>query len=162
MLNLYYEILMENENLFIIWQTGVESFNEMDSLVRNHPHLLVRPFLKSMDLAYAAADLLVSRAGAMTCSEILATGKPAILIPSPNVAEGHQFRNASLMADLAGSRIIREDELDSITLKSAIEELLGNEDQLTVMSERALKAAKPNASAEIVERILSLVTSSAN
>ncbi|XP_031372232.1 uncharacterized protein LOC116187580 isoform X2 [Punica granatum] len=79
MLNLYYEILMENENLFIIWQTGVESFNEMDSLVRNHPHLLVRPFLKSMDLAYAAADLLVSRAGAMTCSEILATGKPAIL-----------------------------------------------------------------------------------
>ncbi|KAK4749125.1 hypothetical protein SAY87_026574 [Trapa incisa] len=159
MLNLYYQMLMENESVFIIWQTGVESFNEMESLVRGHPRLLLRPFLKSMDLAYAAADLLVSRAGAMTCSEILAAGKPAILIPSPNVSEGHQFKNASLMADSAGSSIITEDELDSITLKSAIEELLGNEDKLLVMSERAFKAAKPDASAVIVDRILSLVAS---
>ncbi|KAF8022544.1 hypothetical protein BT93_F0150 [Corymbia citriodora subsp. variegata] len=160
LLNLYYQMLMENENLFIIWQTGVESFNEMESLVKNHPRLLMRPFLRSMDMAYAASDLIVSRAGAMTCSEILATGKPSILIPSPNVDEGHQFKNASLMADLAGTRIITEDEVDSTTLKVAIEEMLGDENQLAVMSERALKAAKPEASAEISERILSLVNSS--
>lgn len=160
LLNLYYQMLMENENLFIIWQTGVESFNEMESLVRNHPHLMMRPFLRSMDMAYAASDLIVSRAGAMTCSEILATGKPSILIPSPNVAEGHQFKNAALMADLAGTRIINEDELDSTTLKVEIEEMLGDENQLAVMSERALKAAKPEASAEISKRILSLVNSS--
>ncbi|KAI6674225.1 hypothetical protein NL676_002131 [Syzygium grande] len=160
LLNLYNQMLMENENLFIIWQTGVESFDEMESLVRNHPRLLLRPFLRSMDMAYAASDVIVSRAGAMTCSEILATGKPSILIPSPNVDEGHQFKNASLMADLAGTRIITEDELDSPTLKVAIEEMLGDEKQLAVMSERALKAAKPEASAEISERILSLVSSS--
>ncbi|EXC25182.1 Undecaprenyl-PP-MurNAc-pentapeptide-UDPGlcNAc GlcNAc transferase [Morus notabilis] len=93
----------------------------------------------------------------MTCSEILAHGKPSILIPSPNVAEGHQFKNASLMADLADARIITEDELDSTTLKTAIEELLGDEKKMADMSERALKAAKPNASAEIVQHILSLV-----
>ncbi|GLT48864.1 hypothetical protein SLA2020_224560 [Shorea laevis] len=157
LLNLYYQMLLEHKNWFIIWQTGVESFNEMESLVKNHTQLLLTPFLHPMDLAYAAADLIVSRAGAMTCSEILATGKPSILIPSPNAEEGHQFRNASLMADVAGSRVITEDELDSTTLGTAIEELLGNESLMADMSERALKAAKPDASAEIAKQVLSLV-----
>ncbi|KAK4567644.1 hypothetical protein RGQ29_003411 [Quercus rubra] len=79
MLNLYYQMLLQNNNLFIIWQTGVESYNEMESLVKTHPHLYLTPFMHSMDLAYAAADLIISRAGAMTCYEILATGKPSIL-----------------------------------------------------------------------------------
>ncbi|XP_057480276.1 uncharacterized protein LOC130767435 isoform X2 [Actinidia eriantha] len=161
LLNLYYLMLMEYKNLFIIWQTGLKAFDEMESLVKNHPRLILTPFLHSMDLAYAAADLIVSRAGAMTCYEILATGKPSILIPSPNVAEGHQFKNASLMADLAGSRVITEDELDSTTLGTAIEEILGNESLMAEMSEKALKATKPNASAAIVEHILSLVNFSA-
>ncbi|KAA8541294.1 hypothetical protein F0562_025257 [Nyssa sinensis] len=78
-------------------------------------------------------------------------------IPSPNVAEGHQFQNASLMADLAGSRVITEDELDSTTLGTAIEEILGNENLMAEMSARALKAAKSDASAEIAQHILSLV-----
>ncbi|KAB2020415.1 hypothetical protein ES319_D07G067400v1 [Gossypium barbadense] len=80
LLNVYSQLLLEHENWFIIWQTGVESFNEMESLVRSHPRLLLAPFLHSMNMAYAAADLVVSRAGAMTCSEILATGKPSILV----------------------------------------------------------------------------------
>lgn len=109
-----------------------------------------------MDLAYAAADLVVSRAGAMTCTEILATGKPSILIPSPNVAEGHQFKNAILMADLAGSRVITEDELDSTTLRIAIEEILDDPSLMADMCERALKVAKPHASAEIAHHIISL------
>ncbi|KAM3750984.1 hypothetical protein ACB098_04G074600 [Castanea mollissima] len=138
-------------------KTGVESYNEMESLVKTHPHLYLTPFMHSMDLAYAAADLIISRAGAITCSEILATGKPSILIPSPNVAEGHQFRNASLLAGLADCKVITEDELDSTTLAIAIEEILGDESKMADMSERALKAAKPNASAEIAQHILSLV-----
>ncbi|EEF37506.1 UDP-N-acetylglucosamine--N-acetylmuramyl-(pentapeptide) pyrophosphoryl-undecaprenol N-acetylglucosamine transferase isoform X2 [Ricinus communis] len=157
LLNVYSQLLLQHKNWLIIWQTGVEAFNEMESLVRNHPHLVLTPFLHSMDLAYAAADLVVSRAGAMTCSEILATGKPAILIPSPYAEEGHQFRNASLMADVAGSRIITEDELDSTTLGTTIEEILGDETVMADMSERARKAAKPDASAEIAGHILSLV-----
>ncbi|XP_015882789.2 uncharacterized protein LOC107418599 [Ziziphus jujuba] len=157
MLNIYYQMLLENKNLFIIWQTGVEAYNEMESLVKNHRHLLLTPFMHSMDFAYAAADLIISRAGAMTCYEILATGKPSILIPSPNVAEGHQFKNASLMADLADARVITEDELDSTTLRAAIEEILGDAKKMADMSERALKAANPNASTEIVQHILSLV-----
>ncbi|KDP35168.1 hypothetical protein JCGZ_10702 [Jatropha curcas] len=160
LLNLYSQLLLEHENWFIIWQTGVEAYNEMESLVRNHPHLVLTQFLHSMDLAYTAADLVVSRAGAMTCSEILATGKPAILIPSPLAEEGHQLKNASLMADVAGSRVITEDELDSTTLGTTIEEILGDETAMADMSERALKAARPDASAEIAQRILSLVEAS--
>lgn len=159
-LHLYYQMLLEHKNWFIIWQTGVESYNEMECLVRNHPRLRLTSFLHSVDLAYAAADLIVSRAGAMTCSEILALGKPSILVPSPNVEEGHQLRNASLMADVAGSRIITEEELDSTTLEAAIEELLGDKRLMAEMSERARRAAKPDASAEIVKHILSLVSSS--
>ncbi|KAH8491845.1 hypothetical protein H0E87_021439 [Populus deltoides] len=133
LLNVYSQMLLEHKDWYIIWQTGVESYNEMESLVRNHSNLVLKPFLHSMDLAYAAADLIVSRAGAMTCSEILATGKSAILIPSPDVAEGHQFKNASLMADVAGTRVITEDELDSTTLGTAIEEILGIFDLLLLV-----------------------------
>ncbi|XP_022137294.1 uncharacterized protein LOC111008791 [Momordica charantia] len=157
MLNLYYQMLLENKNLYIIWQTGVETFDEMDSLVKNHPHLHLTPFMHSLHLAYAAADLIVSRAGAMTCSEILATGKPSIQIPSPYEDEGHQFRNASTMADMAGSRVIDEDELDSTTLAIAIQEILGDESKMADMSERALRVSKPNASAEIVQHIGNLI-----
>ncbi|KAL9156178.1 hypothetical protein ABFS82_09G056800 [Erythranthe guttata] len=154
--NVYCSMLNENEDLFVVWQTGLKAFREIESRVRNHPRLLLSPFLNAMDLAYAAADVIVSRSGAMTCSEILATGKPCILIPSPNVAEGHQFKNASLMADLAGSRVILEDELNSVTLRNAIQEIVGNERVMAEMCERAVQAAKPNASALIVEHILSL------
>ncbi|KAL3512217.1 hypothetical protein ACH5RR_024934 [Cinchona calisaya] len=160
MLNSYYEMLHENQDLFIIWQTGLESFDEMESLVKNHPRLDLKSFIHSMHLAYAAADLIISRAGAMTCSEILTTGKPCILIPSPNVAEGHQLKNAFLMADLVGSRVITEDELDSTTLRTAVEEIIGDESLMEEMSQRALQTAKPNASAEIAQHILSLVSSS--
>ncbi|KAG4391734.1 hypothetical protein GLYMA_05G242000v4 [Glycine max] len=124
MLNLYYQMLRQDSGLYVIWQTGVEAFDEMDSLVKTHPRLYITPFMHCMGLAYAAADLIVSRAGAMTCYEILATGKPSILIPSPNFSEGNQFRNASLMADLAGVTVITEDELDSSTLAIAIEKIL--------------------------------------
>ncbi|XAR67544.1 Undecaprenyldiphospho-muramoylpentapeptide beta-N- acetylglucosaminyltransferase [Bertholletia excelsa] len=158
LLNLYYQMLMEYDKLFIIWQTGVATFDEMESLVKNHPRLILKPFLHSMDMAYAAADLIISRAGAMTCFEILATGKPSILIPSPNVAEGHQLKNASVMAASAGSRVLMEDELDSTTLEDVIKEILENDSLRAEMSEKALKAAKPNASAEIVEHILALAT----
>ncbi|KAL3824800.1 hypothetical protein ACJIZ3_020829 [Penstemon smallii] len=157
LLNVYYQMLNERDDLFIIWQTGMKAFREMESLVRNHPRLLLSPFLRAVDLAYAAADLVVSRAGAMTCYEILATGKPCILIPSPYAAEGHQLKNASLMSDVASSKVILEDDLDSPTLRTAILDILDNERLMRDMSKRALRAAKTNASAEIAQQILSLV-----
>ncbi|KAG5024590.1 hypothetical protein JHK86_020504 [Glycine max] len=126
--------------IFVAFNSTLDSFPRNKCLVCGNP---VR-FMHCMDLAYAAADLIVSRAGAMTCYEISATGKPSILIPSPNFSEGNQFRNASLMADVAGVTVITEDELDSSTLAIAIEKI--GDKKMEDMSERALKAANPNAS----------------
>ncbi|KAL8141828.1 hypothetical protein V2J09_014860 [Rumex salicifolius] len=157
----YRDMLIEHPDWFIIWETGIDTYDEMESLIISHPRLILKPFLHNMHMAYTAADVVVSRAGAMTCSELLATGKPAILIPSPNEEEGRQFSNASLMVDLAGSRMIVEDELDSTTLRMVIEETMGSEYVRSVMSERAFQAAKPKAGAEIAEYILSLANSPA-
>ncbi|CAN6446106.1 unnamed protein product [Victoria cruziana] len=156
-LNMYSRMLMEHKDRYIIWQTGNDGFDEMESLVRGHPRLSLVPYLQRMDLAYAAADLVVSRAGAMTCTEILTTGKPSILIPLPDVAEDHQTRNASIMEELAGSMVLDEDILDSSTLRAAMDEVLGNEDLMTEMSEKCLRAAMPEASRQVAEQILSLV-----
>ncbi|XP_020098997.1 uncharacterized protein LOC109717560 [Ananas comosus] len=157
MLNMYYEMLMEHKNRYIIWQTGAEGYCEMESLVKNNRRLLLAPFLNAMDMAYAAADVVVSRAGAMTCTEILATGKPSILIPSPTATDDHQTKNAYIMAEVAGSKVLTEDELDSSSLATAIDEILGDKNLMAEMSEKALSVARPNASVEIARCILSLV-----
>ncbi|KAG7586935.1 Glycosyl transferase family 28 C-terminal [Arabidopsis thaliana x Arabidopsis arenosa] len=159
LLNCYSQLLSEHENWFFVWQTGVEAFDEMDSLVRSHPRLFLSPFLRSIGVAYAAADLVISRAGAMTCSEIMALGKPSILIPSPHSDEGDQVRNASLMADIVGSKLITEEELDTITLRAAMEDILGNEELMMEMSERAFKAAKPDAASDVAKHIISIIKS---
>ncbi|XP_031474992.1 uncharacterized protein LOC116247144 isoform X1 [Nymphaea colorata] len=156
-LNMYSQMLMEHKDRYIIWQTGHDGFDEMESLVKGHRRLSLVPFLERMDLAYAAADLVISRAGAMTCTEILTTGKPSILIPLPDVAEDHQTRNASIMTEIAGSMVLDEEMLDSSTLRAAIEEILGDESLMTEMSEKCLRSAMPEASRQIAEQILSLV-----
>ncbi|KAJ0989196.1 hypothetical protein J5N97_007552 [Dioscorea zingiberensis] len=156
-LKMYHDMLMEHDNRYIIWQTGAEWHNEVESHVKKHPRLLLAPFLHAMNLAYAASDVVVSRAGAMTCTEILNAGKPSILIPSPTAAEDHQTKNAYTMADIAGSKVITEDELDSSKLESAINQVIGDENLMMEMSEKAMRAARPKASSEIAQCILSLV-----
>ncbi|PKA55342.1 UDP-N-acetylglucosamine--N-acetylmuramyl-(pentapeptide) pyrophosphoryl-undecaprenol N-acetylglucosamine transferase [Apostasia shenzhenica] len=124
-LEMYYDMLVERKNRYIIWQTGAEWFNDVKQIAKDHPRLLLTPFLDAMELAYATADLVVSRAGAMTCTEILTAGKPSILIPSPTATDDHQTKNAYAMADLAGSLVLVEDELDSVNLHNAINNVLG-------------------------------------
>lgn len=110
-------------------------------------------------MAYAACDVVISRAGAMTCTEILATGKPSILIPLPTILDHHQTRNAYIMADIMGAMVITEDELDSSSLTSAVDEIFGDEKLMADMSQKALTAARPNASADIIRHICSLIGS---
>lgn len=155
-----WEVLEEDGERYIIWQTGAEWYDEVGRTVRSHRRLLMTPFLDAIELAYAAADVVVSRAGAMTCTEILTTGKPSILIPSPTSADDHQTENAYIMADIAGSKVLTEEELNSSRLKTAINEVLGDENLMSEMSEMALIAARPNASEDIARYILSLAQSS--
>ncbi|KAK8955511.1 hypothetical protein KSP40_PGU000712 [Platanthera guangdongensis] len=78
----------------------------------------------AMELAYASADLIVSRAGAMTCTEVLTAGKPSILIPSPTAIDDHQTKNVYATTDIAGAQVLTEDELDSTILKTVINNVL--------------------------------------
>uniref|UniRef100_A0ACD5XJH7 Uncharacterized protein n=1 Tax=Avena sativa TaxID=4498 RepID=A0ACD5XJH7_AVESA len=156
-LNMYYEMLTRRKNRYLIWQTGPEDFCEMESLVRGHRRLFLTPFLHEMDMAYAATDVVVSRAGSVACTEILVTGKPTILIPLPTIVDDHQTKNAYIMADVMGAKVITEDELDSSSLTYIIDEVFGDKKLMAEMSQKALSAARPNSSADIIRHICSLI-----
>jgi len=117
----------------------------------------VQPFINNMANAYAASDLVISRAGAITCSELTVCGKPSILIPFPGAAGNHQEKNANSLANNGASIIINEDEIIIDDLTSSIQNLLENKKQLHYMANCSKKLGKPDASAIIVKQALELL-----
>ena len=143
-----------SKNLQVIWQTGklyYVEFKKYDSLEGVQTHA----FLNRMDLTYAAADFIISRAGAGSISELCIVGKPVIFIPSPNVAEDHQTKNALAVVNNNAALLLKESELDMF--QSNIEELLENEELQKKLSENIKKLALPNATKAIVEEIVKLI-----
>ena len=118
----------------------------------------VREYIKNMNECMAAADLVISRAGAITLSEITAIGKPAILIPSPYVAENHQFHNAMTLKKAGAAEIIEEKDLNSKRLIDVVEGLIENKEKLKKMSQNAGKIAITDANERIYEVIMRLYT----
>ena len=115
----------------------------------------VHQFLNRMDLAYAAADFIVSRAGASSVSELCIVGKPTIFIPSPNVAEDHQTKNAKSIADKHGAILVKENELDTFPI--VIETLLKDKGKQQNLSENINELALPNATSDIVNEIEKII-----
>jgi UDP-N-acetylglucosamine--N-acetylmuramyl-(pentapeptide) pyrophosphoryl-undecaprenol N-acetylglucosamine transferase len=109
-----------------------------------------------MDLVYAAADIVISRAGASSVSELCLVGKPVIFIPSPNVAEDHQTKNAQAIVDRKGAILLKELELDT-RFETVFNGLLSNENLQNELSENIAKLAKPDATKDIVEEIVKLI-----
>lgn len=143
-----------SKNLQVIWQTGKLYYNEFkkyDSLEGVQTHA----FLNRMDLTYAAADFIISRAGAGSISELCIVGKPVIFIPSPNVAEDHQTKNAMAVVNRNAALLLKESELSEF--KSNIEALLENEELQQTLSKNIKKLALPNATKDIVEEIVKLI-----
>lgn len=149
------ESLLQEENVFVIWQSGKQYFEEMRERVAEHPRLRLLEYIDRMDLTYAAADLAVSRSGAITCTELMVTGTPSILVPSPNVAEDHQTHNARSMANSGAAVLLPETELEA-RLAAEFNELRKNPKRLREMSEAALQIARPKAAEEIAEDVLLL------
>ena len=117
------------------------------------PNLDVRPYIDNMPVCMAAADLVISRAGAITLSEIQALGKPSILIPSPNVAENHQFHNAMALVKAGAADIIEEKDLSGALLIEKADAMLSSPETLAHYTDNAGKMAITNAS----ERIWSVI-----
>ena len=116
-------------------------------------------FVERMDLAYAAADVVVSRAGASSVSELCIIGKPVVFIPSPNVAEDHQTKNAQAIVDSDGALMLKEAQLDT-QFQPVLEDLLKNKEKQHKLSENIKKLARPNATKDIVKEIAKLVKQS--
>ena len=113
-------------------------------------------FIDRMDLVYAAADVVISRSGASSVSELCIVGKPTIFIPSPNVSEDHQTKNAKAISDKNGAILIRESELET-QFETVFSDLISSESKQAELSQNIKKLAKPNATKDIVEEIVKLI-----
>lgn len=120
-------------------------------------NLDVREYIDNMPVCMAAADVVVSRAGAITLSEIQAMGKPAILIPSPNVAENHQYHNAMALVNNNAAVIIEEKDLTGDRLLEEINKLINDKNKLNEIGLNAKKMATLNAKEQITDIVLSLI-----
>lgn len=146
-----------SQEVQVIWQCGkfyieeYKHFNEKENVQ-------VTAFIDRMDLVYAAADVIISRAGASSVSELCLVGKPVIFIPSPNVAEDHQTKNAKAIVDKNGALMIKENELDT-KFTSVFNNLLSDKNLQENLSENIKKMAMPNATKDIVDEIIKLVES---
>ncbi len=118
--------------------------------------LLVRvvPFVDRMDLAYAAADLAVTRAGAMTMAELTAIGMPAVMVPLPHATAGHQAANARAAAEAGGARVVLDERLDGPTLAAAAAPLLADPGELARMGKAMLALARPRAAEDMAALVL--------
>ena len=143
-----------SQNVQIIWQCGKFYLDEYKKYDSNKVQVLA--FIDRMDLVYAAADFVISRAGASSVSELSIVGKPVLFIPSPNVAEDHQTKNAKSVVDKNGALMIKESELDE-NFNSVFTDLVANAKLQKQLSENIKKLAKVHATKDIVDEIVKLI-----
>lgn len=142
------------QDVQVIWQCGKLYFEDYKKYNSNTVQVLA--FIDRMDLVYAAADIVISRAGASSVSELCIVGKPVIFIPSPNVAEDHQTKNAQAIVDKKGALMLKESELDS-QFSLVFEALLKDHGKQEQLSKYIKHLALPNATKQIVDEIVKLI-----
>ncbi|TYP92214.1 UDP-N-acetylglucosamine-N-acetylmuramylpentapeptide N-acetylglucosamine transferase [Fodinibius salinus] len=150
---------MHNQmELQIIWQCGERYFDQIRNQIhkKNYENLRLIDFLHNMPEAYAVADLVISRAGALSCSELALTGKPSILVPSPNVAGDHQRKNARSMVEEGAAELIQDKDLKN-TLAGLVEKIITDQQKLAAMNKAAKKLSRPEAAETIATEILKLI-----
>nr|WP_294862540.1 undecaprenyldiphospho-muramoylpentapeptide beta-N-acetylglucosaminyltransferase [uncultured Fluviicola sp.] len=150
--------LLEEANTQILWQCGKYYFESMREELEAHKKapIYLTDFIARMDAAYGVADVIVSRAGALSISELCIVGKPAILVPSPNVSEDHQTKNAMALVNSKAAVLIKDSEAKDQLISRALE-LMKEEDQMHELRIAIKRMAKPNATADIVDVIENLV-----
>jgi len=145
---------LKGQELQVVWQCGKLYYEEY-KIYNTEENVQVHQFLNRMDLAYAAADFVISRAGASSVSELCIVGKPTLFIPSPNVAEDHQTKNAKSVVDKHGAIMLKEDELH--TFPVVFETLLKDKGKQESLSENIRALALPNATTHIVNEVERLI-----
>lgn len=146
------------EKVEVLWQCGKYYKAGVDKFMSDYPSANIQhsDFIARMDLAYAMADLIISRSGASSVSEICAAGKAAIFVPSPNVAEDHQTHNAMALVQKGAALLVKDCDAEKELLSSALE-LLGDEKHIAEIEQNAAKLALPDAAWSIVKEVYTLV-----
>lgn len=140
----------------VIWQTGKNFGDRATNAAKNLRGVVVTKFISDMAAAYAAADVVVSRAGAGSISELELLGKPCILVPSPNVAEDHQTKNARALSDKGAALLVTDAEAAE-KLVDEIISLISNKERLQKMSMEIKKLALPDSDEKIVDEIVKIL-----
>ncbi len=156
--------LGENKNFVHIHGSGsyygpscyTDMLKEKGINAEEHKNLIIREYINDMPRCLAAADLVISRCGAITLAELKAAGRASVLIPSPNVAENHQYHNAMVLANHNAGIVIEEKDLSGETLCNAVKELTENPEKLKALSENARALAVTDANERIRKEIISL------
>lgn len=149
------EILHIHGTGSIEYEAASAKFKEMG--LDKYKNLDLREYIFDMPLLMAASDLVINRAGSITLAELQMLGKPCILIPSPNVTDNHQYKNAKVLADAGGAELVEEKDLKEGVLASMIEKMLADRKKMKMMSERMSSLAKRNASENICNLLEALV-----
>lgn len=146
------------ESIQVIWQTGTHYYTRADELAADHFSDCVRvhAFIDRMDLAYAAADVVVSRAGAIAISELCLVKKPAILVPLPHAAEDHQIKNALKLVENHAAMMIKDEDLDR-SLAGTVIGLLKNKEQQQLLSEQIGKMGSADSAVRIAREAIHLM-----
>ena len=150
------DLIRQNNQIQWVWQCGRRYHSDcLTETVAKLPHVKCLAFIDRMDMAYALADLVIARAGALSISEICLAGKPNILVPSPNVAEDHQTKNAQALVDRGASLMIRDQHADACLIPQALE-LVNDQDRLEKMQKAVKGFARPKAAIDIANEIIDL------
>lgn len=144
---------LKSQNIQLIWQTGKLYINDYQHY--NSDWVQTHAFLNRMDLAYAAADYIISRAGASSISELCIVGKPVLFIPSPNVAEDHQTKNAMALVSQNAAILLKEAEKEQF--QNIFNNLIQNNNLQQQLSENIKKLALPNATQHIADEVIKLI-----
>ena len=142
----------------VVWQTGRFYEKEMREFFANYPTkgITLLPFIDRMDYAYEIADVVISRSGACTVSELCLAKKPTLFVPSPNVAEDHQTKNAMALVDKEAAMMVRDVEAVDCGVVTALK-MVGDEALLSKLSENIAKLATPDAAERVADEIVKLI-----
>ena len=152
--------LVANTDVQFIWQTGKFYHQQIMEFMKDKelPNLKIMDFISDMGAAYKAADLVISRAGASSISEFQLIGKPVILVPSPNVAEDHQTKNAMALVNKHAAIYVKDSEAPDTLLKLALDTISDNQ-ELASLSENVKKMGLQNSADVIADEVIKLINS---
>ncbi len=145
----------DTQNIQVIWQCG-KLYYQQYKIYSNTKNIQVHEFLYNMDFAYAAANVIISRAGASSVSELCIVGKPVIFIPSPNVAEDHQTKNTMAIVEKGAAIIIKEEDLDA-DFENKFSQLIASAEKQNELAVNIKKLALENATKDIVDEVEKLL-----